>query len=259
MPDLHGPAYSLTLKGPDKLVLHKPIGWGLSVLDFLERLLTVLDGDAARAVDQVMAALRPQRKQWEAVAKWGQAVEGVQVRLRAKQLKWKLGKGPQLYADVRNLGTRNLLVYRAARFWTSSELEIDGRWYRRALPKHGYRPPLSDLVPGRQFDNILVNLRRGWSVVAAPSQDAGETGVTLSEGRLTLAPGKHTIRVAPTMPLKGNRPGDHVRVISNPVEIEILPAEPAAAGRRRPEARRRGVAVPNKIRMATERCPKGKW
>jgi hypothetical protein len=221
-PPLDGPAYSLTVKGPDKLVLYKPVGWGLGVLDFIERLRTVLDGEAAKAADEMMAVLEPQRKQWEAVAKWGQAVEGVQVRLRAKKPKWTEGVMPQFSADVRNLGTRNLLVYRAARFWTSSELEIDGRWYRRALPKHGYRPPLSDLVPGRQFDKIFFDLGRGWYLADSPSQDAGETGVTQSEGRLKLAPGKHTIRVAPTMPLKGDRPGDHVRAISNPVEIEIV-------------------------------------
>ncbi len=222
-PDLDGPAYSLTVKGPENLVLYKPLGWGLTVLDFLERLRTVLDGDAAETLDRLMAVLGPQRQQWEGVAKWGQAVEGVQVRLRAKQSKWKLGTALQFSADVRNLGTRNLLVYRAARFWTSSELEIDGRWYRRRLPKHNYRPPLSDLVPGRQFDNILVDLSRGWYPVASPSQDAGGTGVTRSEpGRLKLAPGKHTIRVAPTMPVSGNRPGDHVRAVSNPIEIEIV-------------------------------------
>ena len=234
--DLDGPAYSLTVKGPDNLVLYKPVGWGLSVLDFLERLRTVLDGDAAQAVDQLMDVLGPQRKQWEAVAKWGRAVEGVQVRLRAEKSKWTEGVEPQFSADVRNLGTRNLLVYRAGRFWTSSELEIDGRWYRRPLPEHNYRPPLSDLVPGRQFDKILVNLRRGWSAVDSPSQDAGETGVTLSDGQLKLAPGKHTIRVAPTMPLAGNRPGDHVRAISNAVEIEIELAEKLDTGAGREEA-----------------------
>ena len=227
-PDLDGPAYSLTIKGPEKMELYKPIGWGLGVVDFLERLQTVLDGEVAQAVDQMMTVLGPQRKQWEAVAKWGRAVEGVQVRLRADKSTWTEGAEPQFSADVRNLGTRNLLVYRAGRFWTSSELEIDGRWYRRPLPEHNYRPPLSDLVPGRQFDKILVNLRRGWSAVDSPSQDAGETGVTLSDGQLKLAPGKHTIRVAPTMPLNGDRPGDHVRAISNPVEIEIVPVEPAA-------------------------------
>ena len=232
-PDLDGPAYSLTVKGPENVVLYKPLGWGLAALDFLERLRTVLDGEAAKAVDQVMDVLGPQRKQWEAVAKWGRAVEGVQVRLRAEKPKWTEGVMPQFSADVRNLGTRTLLVYRAGRFWTSSELEIDGRWYRRALPEHNYRPPLSDLVPGRQFDNILVNLRPGWSAVASPSQDAGETGVTLSNGRLRLVPGKHTIRVAPTMPLKGNRPGDHVRAISNPVEIEIVAASPGRGARDR--------------------------
>ncbi len=216
-----GPAYSLTVKGPENLVLYKPVGWGLSVLDFLERLRTVLDGEAARAVDRIMAALGPQRKQWEAVAKWGQAVEGVQVRLRVKQS--RPATGPQFYADIRNLGTRNLLVYRAGNFWTSSELEIDGRWYRRRLPEHDYRPPLSDLVPGRQFDNILVYLRRGWYVADSPSRDTGGTGVTESEpGRLKLAPGKHTFRVAPTMPVSGDRPGDHVRAISNPVDIEVV-------------------------------------
>ena len=65
---------------------------------------------------------------------WGAAVEGVQVRLRARglanwreKLRWKAGETPTLLADVRfNQGTRDLhwrVVHRPV------ELEIDGLWY----------------------------------------------------------------------------------------------------------------------------------
>jgi beta-lactamase regulating signal transducer with metallopeptidase domain/protocatechuate 3,4-dioxygenase beta subunit len=222
-PDLDGPAYSLTVKGPENLVLYKPVGWGLTVLDFLERLRTVLDGKPAEALDQLMAVLGPQRKQWEAVAKWGQAVEGVQVRLRAQRSQWRQDVTPRLMADVRNLGQRNLLVCRAVNSWTSCELEVDGRWYRRPLPTHDYRPPMFPLAPGRQYDTIWVLPDHWWELTTSPNEDAGGTGVTGSEPeRLKLTDGRHMIRVAITMQASGSEPGQDVRIVSNPVEIEIV-------------------------------------
>ena len=150
---------------------------------------------------------------------WGEAVDGVQCRLRTTKSRWNEGSGARLWATVRNQGTRNLLV----NAWGQGcELEVDGRWYRRPLNTRGIRPLPKPFPPGRQYDNIAVDLDQWWELKA--SQDAKRPRGTGPE-KLKLTGGKHTIRVAPTMPVSGNRPGDHVRAISNPVEIEIVSAE----------------------------------
>ncbi|NQU23551.1 MAG: M48 family metalloprotease, partial [Candidatus Nealsonbacteria bacterium] len=58
---------------------------------------------------------------------WGQAVEGVQVRLRADKTTWKEGTVPSFKADVRNRGTRDLYAFPGQEFF---EVEVDGTWHR---------------------------------------------------------------------------------------------------------------------------------
>ena len=55
---------------------------------------------------------------------WGEATEGVQMRLRADKTIWKVGEVPAFKADVRNLGQRELLINFAN--WCC-ELEWDGQ------------------------------------------------------------------------------------------------------------------------------------
>ncbi len=152
----------------------------------------------------------------QASTAWGEAVEGVQVRLRAKQSTWNEGEVPRLWADVRNQGKRNLLV-RTRDF--GCELEVDGRWYR--CPVYlGTIPPPRPLPPGRQYDDIAVVLGRYWQL--AVSRDARAPWKTGPEQLGKLAPGKHTIRVAFMTTAAKNAPGKPFRAVSNPVEIEIV-------------------------------------
>ncbi len=144
---------------------------------------------------------------------WGDAVEGVQTRLRADKVQWKAGEAPTLTAAVRNTGTRSFTVQLDADVW---DVEFDGQWYN-------YIGPLS------RRDRIRPLL---------PSNEQGDVHFTLfgpawarkgSNNTLALTPGKHTVRVAaqpkPTEPAGAAA----IRVVSNPVEIEILPSEAKVA------------------------------
>lgn len=147
---------------------------------------------------------------------WGEAVEGVQVRLRAKETNWNEDAVPRLFVDVRNQGRRQLLIRRQM---NGCELEVDGRWFLRPANTRELRPLPSPFPPGRQYDNIVIDLDGHW-------QEAGEAQRRLGRiKRLELAPGKHTVRVAVTAAPDKNDPGRPLRAISKPVMIEI------AAGR----------------------------
>ena len=147
---------------------------------------------------------------------WGEAVDGVQVRLRAKQSTWNEGAVPRLWADVRNQGKRDLLVRTRDH---GCELEVDGQWYR--WPDYGGTiPPPRPLPPGRRYDDIAVVLGRFWLLAAPPNtRPPWKTGPQ-QLGRLT--PGKHTIRVAFAVTAAQGARGKPLKAISNPVEIEIV-------------------------------------
>ena len=166
------------------------------------------------------AGLKPDDPPPAGEAAWGEAVEGVQVRLRAKQSKWEQGTVPRLWADVRNQGKRNLVVTTQS---NRCELEVDGRWYRQPIYLGlGIMPapsPLPPLPPGRQYDDIAVDLGRSW-LFAAPRN----APVPWKAGpeQLKLTPGKHTIRVSFLVTAAKNAPGKPFKAVSNPVEIEIV-------------------------------------
>jgi RNA polymerase sigma-70 factor (ECF subfamily) len=152
---------------------------------------------------------------------WGEAVEGVQARLRARQTNWKEGTLGRLFVDVRNQGTRHLLVQ--ANQVHGCELEVDGKWFRRAAYTREIRALPSPFPPGRQYDHIGILLDRHWD-------EAGEAQRRLGRLQfLRLTPGKHPVRVAVTATAGKTEPGKPVRTISNPVEIEIVSSAVAPA------------------------------
>ncbi|GAF71756.1 unnamed protein product, partial [marine sediment metagenome] len=137
---------------------------------------------------------------------WGQRVEGVQVRLRADKIKWKAREVPMFKAEVRNQGRRELSVIRGQ---VAAELEVDGQWYvQKEVSARSSRFP-----PGQQYKDIRFVLEKRWW------RKKGDRP-------LQLTPGKHSVRVAFTAQPKEKDAGKPVRVISNPVEIEILAAKP---------------------------------
>jgi hypothetical protein len=75
--------------------------------------------DDAMATGKSPAVPEPQPKRPEptaaesvtqAEATWGEAVEGVQCRVRAEKPTWPQGALPKLFADLRNQGKRNLRI-----------------------------------------------------------------------------------------------------------------------------------------------------
>ena len=185
-------------------------GWDVSPVPFLDAIRGVVDGDAAEAVDALLAQLETERKAWESAGAtpWDVNAEGVQVRLRAEKVRWKTGEKPRLLADLRNASKRQFFVALAK---PHCELEVDGRWHRCGWYSGTYA-----FGPGREYANWPVGLDGSWV--------RKRRGVPLK-----LPPGKHTVRVAfVAQPGAGDR-GGPARALSNPVEVEIPLAEALGA------------------------------
>jgi len=137
---------------------------------------------------------------------YGEAVDGVQCRVRARKGKWQAGKKVTLEVDIRNQGSRQMYVSRHS---GEFEVEFDGRWYcRGALDVSPY---IMRLGPGQEYNDIMLSLDQGWA-----TKEGGEA--------LYPAEGKHKVRVALTAQASEKDEGEAVRAVSNVVEMEILPA-----------------------------------
>ncbi|MBW8039910.1 MAG: M56 family metallopeptidase [Planctomycetes bacterium] len=139
---------------------------------------------------------------------WGQAAEGIRVRLRAEKAKWAAGETPKFKADVRNDGSHRLLLTSAPDYWG---VEVDGVWYRVTIPMLGGAKGMS-FGPDKRWYNLELSLDMA-------------LGGRSEKGGVKLAPGRHTIRVI----LANARSGDSVMIpigaVSEPVEIVILPVD----------------------------------
>jgi len=135
---------------------------------------------------------------------WGEPADGLAVRLRPEKLKWHLGQTPELKVDVRNRGERQLHI---VRHQATCQLWYGGQWYHWARELGLKSSPLD---PRRQYNDIRISLDEYW--------------VTKKGKPLRLRRGRHTVRVAFTAEPDDPKKGDAVRVLSNPVEIEIVPA-----------------------------------
>ncbi len=165
---------------------------------------TVVRDEARKAVESI------QSKQ----PRWGPAVEGVQVRLRADKRVWKAGDTPTFKADIRNGAKSTLYDTRGRR--TIYNLEFDGQWY--IDPSRVRKRPLAIRAGGEHAGGGVLPLSpKNWRRTEPPRT-------------LELTPGKHTMRVALVGTLGavteagGGKP---VRAVSNPVEIEIVADKPA--------------------------------
>ena len=163
--------------------------------------------DVAQAVLPLPKGL-PATQLGEGAVAWGAPVDGVAVRLRPDFRVRTPGEFPTFSADVRNRGTRELSVYRAKE---PCELEVDGQWYRWG-GDIGVKS--SPLPPGREYKDIHISLFTPWK----SKKDSK---------RLTLSPGKHTVRVAFICRPAGKDAAPPVRAISNRVEIEVISLAPA--------------------------------
>lgn len=154
--------------------------------------------------------------QSESQSLWGDTVEGVQVRLRVNQTNWTEGSIPRLYVDVRNQGTRHLLVQ--TRQMHGCQVEMDGTWFQRSPYTLELRALPSPFPPGRQYDGMVLDLNTHWQEAGEPARRLGQIKRVTDQ----LTPGRHTVRVAVTATADKTDSGRPIRAISNPVEIEIL-------------------------------------
>jgi len=142
---------------------------------------------------------------------WGEAVDGVQVRLRADKKVWNAGEVPTFKADVRNVGGQIMSVPRRAE--GKCQLELDGRWRYWPLLR-GLLVRSDDLAPGAMREGMRVSL--GEQLVSADNPPEP----------FRLGSGKHTVRLAISVSFppgpRGEQLREPVRAVSNPVEIEIV-------------------------------------
>ncbi|MHC4742353.1 MAG: M56 family metallopeptidase, partial [Planctomycetota bacterium] len=143
-------------------------------------------------------------------AVWGEEFRGLRARLQAERVVWKAGEIPSFEARILNQGQSDLA------FWPAQyafEVEVDGRWYMSYPP--GYDVPNETVSPGSKSRSITISSGYKWFDKEYRNSRRGPERFR----RLTLHPGRHTVRAAY---LLSNNSG---RVISNSIEIEILPPE----------------------------------
>ncbi|NIP25543.1 MAG: hypothetical protein GWN67_18425 [Phycisphaerae bacterium] len=187
---------------------------------------------AAVAVPKTLALTECQAKkpavQSEAEEVWGEPVEGLAVRLRAKGA--KTAKRVTLLADARNDGPG---TYRGTRSTHGCWLKVDGKWYGRVQTREFVAPML--LKAGdRQlaFTQIRLSSEKShlWRGGISTNDGLVPPPLTVTVKRnqsdkpLELTPGRHSVRLA--LPTK-KRDGK-TYAYSNLVVIEILPKEKPA-------------------------------
>jgi len=148
---------------------------------------------------------------------WSRHAAGFQIRALAAKYRWQTGEVPVFKAHVRNLGPHSTLI--PLIYHNAWEVEVDGKWHHCSIRNTLLPHPLT---PYTQHDNIAIELLPEWQ------------GKPLWVGRtdkapLKLSPGFHEIRVALPFGCKTiegeNKP---LRLVSEPFEIEIIPAVPKA-------------------------------
>lgn len=142
---------------------------------------------------------------------WGEAVDGVQVRLVADKPQWNRGETPSFKVEVRNQGQRKLRFVALPPCW---KLHFYHAWYDCAKAE-GVGEAIRPLGPGAEISDFPLSLGGSWG---------WQCGDKPAKPLFLLWPGKESVRVAITLlPARGDQ-GAPVTVESNPVEIKILPA-----------------------------------
>ena len=139
---------------------------------------------------------------------WGEAVEGVQMRVRPRRQRWYEGETPKFLVDMRNEGAVEWVLGLTQENW---EIEVDGLWYRVGAMFTGVFPMLP-FGPGREHKDIefYPGEWSNWNLHGKP---------------LKLTPGWHTVRLSFGPSTRDRAYWRRLRTVSNPVLIEILPAE----------------------------------
>ncbi|MHC4388624.1 MAG: M56 family metallopeptidase, partial [Planctomycetota bacterium] len=131
---------------------------------------------------------------------WGEALQGVQVRLRAAKAMFEAGEPVSLKADIYNGGRREVFGQQTKH--GICRLQLDNQFYLWG----GGRILGPPIKPGGQVEGIAVPLDNTW----------------VGEDKMNLTPGKHVIRVYFVAPQGKDDRGLTALVVSNPVEITII-------------------------------------
>ena len=214
-----------------KLRTFEDVGGDKRTRRVLEALRDALADEAREAVVRVLAQLPPTvtapttrpaggpapATQRAGELLWGQAVDGVQVRLRADRKRWRINEVPTFKADIRSTPK-----WRVPLDPKHCVLEIDGRVHN-PVGNPGKSGKWRQGRSGEPFLDIPVRAGPQWWP---------DVKKLLSE------PGKHIVRlgVRPS-PVPKGLALKAVRRWSNPVEIEVLAASTTRAASTRPGSR----------------------
>jgi hypothetical protein len=153
--------------------------------------------------------------------RWGPAVNGVRLGVRADTRSWRADQIPSFLVDIRNDGPRQFLCIVAGQ--RNCQLAVDGQWYKwPAGLGGGVMPPL---LVGQPITDTLITLSPMWEEAVADELEWRQDGFITPEGRkrLELKPGRHTVRVGWIVEPTRVDTGGGFRVIGPPLEIEIKP------------------------------------
>ena len=88
---------------------YENLGWGRQTDERLEKIRSVLEGDAKAAMSKLLAALEPKLREWED-ASWSAIQNGLQLRVEAERPICKVGDNVNLRFTFRNTTERPITV-----------------------------------------------------------------------------------------------------------------------------------------------------
>ena len=156
-------------------------------------------------------------------SEWGEAVDGVQARIRTPRVVWAVGEAPTFHLDLRNHGKKTPDQRRVP---YDCQIEVDKVWYSFDEPSGPYLSVGELLKPGWEVND--------WTIVS-PDKDWGS--FPGKPQHFPLPPGKHTVRIG--LSITGTTPA--IRPISGPLEIEVSvrpTAEVPAVGGKAPPTKK---------------------
>lgn len=133
---------------------------------------------------------------------WGEAVQGVQFRLRCEQSLWNADETPRWQFDVRNVGEQHMVFTKTH---GCMKFDIDGRI--SSFPQIG-ETVWRALKPNQEYRNLLFEVDNRWRLE--------------DDHPLDLRPGRHTVKVMFAIQPANGESVSCILVASNPVEIGIL-------------------------------------
>lgn len=141
---------------------------------------------------------------WNDAYAWGEAVDGVRMRVTQSKFTIAPGQNLDLRVDIYNGGEVDLRIALEHESW---EVELDGKWFKVTGGVEGRRRYLP--LPAKQAQHNVEVWPWLWE--------------NMTEAIKELSPGKHTLRVARRLNGEGRLPNDAppIRIVSQSVKIEI--------------------------------------